>query len=337
VISSPSSPCFLIHTRLEAPDILRQQLKLYALLSPHLDGSGTHNSGWAANTPYGKILVARSERAPGTWLAMAATVPFVQCSRGVVGVTDGWQDLNGSFVPGNLPFLMDWSFDSALDSNIALTGQIDLTKGDEFVLGLAFGETLNSAVKRVRLTLSLPFQRDPVDPPERYNHLEEFLGGWERAQDGLILPGNGVTGDNDRLFRMSRSILMAHEDKTYGGALIAALSIPWGEFRDDDDFGYHLVWTRDIPLLSTPCGPSITPRAGSWFLLISRRAIREKAGEDTTKTAMEIILMAGHSMGPAEDAYGFCSRANEATMNWPPAEMQRRWFGQSKTSLKTQA
>ncbi len=191
-------------------------------------------------------MVARSERGRGTWLAMAATVPFVQCSCGIVGVTDGWQDLNGSSLPGNEPFVMDWSFDSAVDSNIALTAQIDLTRGDDFVLGLAFGETLNSAVERVRMSLSLPFQRNPGDPPEQYNHLEEFLGGWERAQEGLILPGNGVTGDNDRLFRMSRSILMAHEDKTYGGALIAALSIPWGGFRDDGDFGYHLVWTRDM-------------------------------------------------------------------------------------------
>ncbi len=274
VISSPSSPCLLIHTRLEAPDLLRQELKLYALLSPHLGGSGTHNSGWAANTPFGKILVARSGRAPSTWLAMAATVPFVQCSCGIVGVTDGWQDLNGSSVPGNLPYSMDWSFDSALDSNIALTAQIDLTRGDEFVLGLAFGETLNSAIERVRLNLSSPFQRDPTDPPERYNHLEEFLDGWERAQNGLILPGEGVTGDNDRLFRMSRSILMAHEDKTYGGALIAALSIPWGEFRDDDDLGYHLVWTRDMcngagALLAS--GDHVTPLRALFFLATVQR------------------------------------------------------------------
>jgi glucoamylase len=60
VISSPSSPCLLIHTRLEAPVLLRQQLKLYALLAPHLDGSGAHNSGWAANTPFGKIRCAYS-------------------------------------------------------------------------------------------------------------------------------------------------------------------------------------------------------------------------------------------------------------------------------------
>ena len=42
-------------------------------------------------------------------------------------------------------------------------------------------------------------------------------------------------------------MILAHEDKTYDGALIASLSIPWGEFMSDDDLGgYHLVWTRDM-------------------------------------------------------------------------------------------
>ena len=42
------------------------------------------------------------------------------------------------------------------------------------------------------------------------------------------------------------SLLLAHEDKTYPGALIASLAIPWGEAKDDRDRGgYHLVWTRD--------------------------------------------------------------------------------------------
>jgi glucoamylase len=42
-------------------------------------------------------------------------------------------------------------------------------------------------------------------------------------------------------------LLLAHEDKTYPGATIASLSIPWGEVRGDEDLGgYHLVWTRDM-------------------------------------------------------------------------------------------
>ncbi len=50
-----------------------------------------------------------------------------------------------------------------------------------------------------------------------------------------------------RFIAAARELLLAHEDKTYPGALIASLSIPWGEAKSDDDLGgYHLVWTRDM-------------------------------------------------------------------------------------------
>jgi glucoamylase len=154
--------------------------------------------------------------------------------------------LAGNAVPGNRSYVMDWLFDCALDSNIALTAEVDLSTANEFTLGLAFGETLNSAVQRLRQTLSVPFQRSAADPPERYNHLDHFLSGWSQLQNGTVPPGASVTGDGGCLYHISRSVLQAHEDKTYDGALIAGLSIPWGDTADDCDFGYHLVWTRDM-------------------------------------------------------------------------------------------
>ena len=45
----------------------------------------------------------------------------------------------------------------------------------------------------------------------------------------------------------SFNLLRAHEDKSYPGAFIASLAIPWGEAAgDEDQGGYHLVWTRDM-------------------------------------------------------------------------------------------
>jgi len=56
-----------------------------------------------------------------------------------------------------------------------------------------------------------------------------------------------ASGDGGRLYHSSHSLLLAHEDKTYPGAMIASLSIPWGEVKGDEDLGgYHLVWTRDM-------------------------------------------------------------------------------------------
>src|SRR5881296_3158433 len=77
------------------------------------------------------------------------------------------------------------------------------------------------------------------------------------------------------MYRLSRCVLLAHEDKVFQGALVASLSIPWGETKSDNDRGgYHLVWTRDLvqsatALLAT--GQTGTPlRALIWLAALQR-------------------------------------------------------------------
>src|SRR5262249_42510929 len=41
------------------------------------------------------------------------------------------------------------------------------------------------------------------------------------------------------------TVLRAHLDKTYPGAMVASLSVPWGDTGDERG-GYHLVWPRDL-------------------------------------------------------------------------------------------
>jgi glucoamylase len=36
-----------------------------------------------------------------------------------------------------------------------------------------------------------------------------------------------------------------HQDKTYPGAMVASLSVPWGNTKEERE-GYHLVWPRDL-------------------------------------------------------------------------------------------
>jgi GH15 family glucan-1,4-alpha-glucosidase len=55
------------------------------------------------------------------------------------------------------------------------------------------------------------------------------------------------TGPLDREAQLSAAILKAHEDRAYPGALVASLSIPWGNSMDTLG-GYHLVWPRDATL-----------------------------------------------------------------------------------------
>jgi glucoamylase len=227
VIADPHRPCVLVHTRLEAEDDVLARLRLYALLAPHLDGGGRGNSGNVVATSWGKVLAAHKG---GTWLVLGASVPFRRCSCGYVGTTDGWQDLAHDF-------RMDWEFDCAPDGNIALTGELDIRQSREFVLALAFGDTLHHALVTMTQALATPFS----------GHRVRFVEQWQRASRHLLPLTEKAAGDGGRLYHVSHGVLLAHEDKTYDGAVIASLSIPWGESASDDNLGgYHLVWPRDM-------------------------------------------------------------------------------------------
>jgi len=226
IITDPQRACLLVQTRITAPAEVLPRLRLYALLAPHLDVGGWGNSGHVVEQAGREVLVANKA---GVWLALAATVPFVRRSCGYVGRSDGWTDLAANFA-------MDWEFDAAEDGNIALTGQLDIGVAQEFVLGLAFGDSLHNALSTLSQSLGLPFTE----------HKRQFVAQWKGAgkrSERL----DACSGDSGRLYHVSRSLLLAHEDKTYRGALIASLSIPWGETKGDDNLGgYHLVWTRDM-------------------------------------------------------------------------------------------
>lgn len=189
VIANPHQDCVLIHTRLEGQAELLAKLQLYVLLAPHLEVGGWGNSGNVARTPWGDVLTAHKGQ---TWLALAATIPFLRCSCGYVGTTDGWQDLSENFQ-------MDWQFDSAANGNIALTGEIDLRRGHEFVLGLAFGESLHKTMVTLGQTLGVPFEQ----------HRERFIEQWHRAGEHM-LPGKDQTaGDGGHLYHVSHSLILA--------------------------------------------------------------------------------------------------------------------------------
>lgn len=227
LIAAPHQDCLLMRTLVEADAEVLAKLRLYVLLAPHLEVGGQHNDGNVAQTNRGHVLTAHKG---GTWLVLVASVPFARCSCGYVGTTDGWQDLIRDFQ-------MDFTFDSALDGNIALTAEIDVRQTPEFVLALAFGDSLHQALMSASQALGVPFTAQRT----------RFIQQWRRAGEHLSAPTEKVTGDGGRLYRASHGLILAHEDKRYDGAMIASLSIPWGDYAGDDDLGgYHLVWTRDM-------------------------------------------------------------------------------------------
>ena len=226
IITDPHLACVLQRTKVTGNESFISKLRLYALCAPHLEVGGWGNNGYVAEVNGRKILMARKQ---GTWLALAATVPFSRVSCGYVGRSDGWTDLAANFQ-------MDWEFDHATDGNIALTGQLDLSAHREFTLGLAFGDTQHHAITTLFQALGTPFEE----------HHKRYTEQWDRTS-AHQMPLEKVSSDKGNLYHSSFSLILAHEDKSYPGALIASLSIPWGEAAGDkDQGGYHLVWTRDM-------------------------------------------------------------------------------------------
>ena len=226
VIAAPHLPCILQHTRLEGDESFVSRLRLYVLCAPHLGVGGRGNNGYVLQVAGREILAAEKG---GVWVAIAASLPFTRLSCGYAGASDGWRDLSDNF-------RFDWEFDQALDGNIALTGELVPGNHREFTLALAFGDGQNNAVSTLFQALGFPFDE----------HHRRYVEQWNRACR-KIYPVKEVYGDGGQLYHSSLSLLLAHEDKTYPGAFIASLSIPWGESKGDEDTGgYHLVWTRDM-------------------------------------------------------------------------------------------
>ncbi|MBV8771677.1 MAG: glucan 1,4-alpha-glucosidase [Deltaproteobacteria bacterium] len=254
VITDPHQPCLLVDTRVEGDLRWLRKLHVYALLAPHLEVGGWGNNGNVARIAGREFLTGHKN---GTWLAMAATSPFVASSCGYVGSTDGWQDLAAHFG-------LTKKFAAALDGNIALTGEIDLSLGYQFTLAVGFGHTLHRAVTTVFQSLGIPFSENRA----------RFLEQWERVCTRLN-PLEKFSGDKGQLYRRSRELILAHEDKNYAGAMIASLSIPWGEAHGDEDLGgYHLVWTRDLVNTATglmAAGDLVTPLRALIYLACTQQ------------------------------------------------------------------
>lgn len=252
VLTDPHRSVLLVHTRLEISDAaLRGKLKLYALLAPQ----GAENSAWCSEI--GADTLLHAERG-NIHLVLGSSCGFSRRSVGFVGFSDGWQDVTKHLK-------MDWEFRAAENGNVAMIGEIVVPPSGEFTLGVACGGSYQSTAVKLLQAMADPFA----------THRDGYVRQWQRAVVNPKFDFSGDTGDAGHMYRLSRFVLLAHEDKVFQGALVASMSIPWGETKSDNDRGgYHLVWTRDLvqsasALLAT--GQTQTPlRALIWLAAIQR-------------------------------------------------------------------
>jgi len=221
VAPDPERDVLLIDVTLEGDPTLLP----YALLAPHLGGTGHGNTATvyvergrtvlaAEQGPFGLALAAADEDQNDAWLSASA---------GYVGASDGWQDFqrNGA---------MTWRYLRAGPGNVALMGQLPR----RVTLALAFGGSRKSAATLAISALIQDFDAVWDDHVARWRAWHPALHVDERLPAAL----------RDQV-RLSAMVLRTHQDKTFPGAMVASLSIPWGNSRDDIG-GYHLVWPRDL-------------------------------------------------------------------------------------------
>ncbi len=334
LIADPHLSSVLLHTRVEVAPPLSHSLRLFVLCAPHLDGIGSHNCAEIGEAVGRTVLYAHRD---STWMAIAATVPLHYASAGYVGASDGWSDLAAHLHP-------TFAFQRASDGNVALCAELDLSHTREFTLGLAFGNAREAAVNALMQSLDPPFEGVRT----------HFVEQWRRtAEHRLPLEAHAQDGGN--LYHRSVSLLLAHEDKTYPGALIASLSIPWGETKGDEDLGgYHLVWTRDLVnsasgLLAS--GDHATARRALLYLAASQHPDGGFAqnfwlngtpywsGVQLDEVAFPILLawrLRRHGALNGIDAYPMVARAAGYLMRHGPATQEERWEeagGYSPSSL----
>lgn len=231
-----------------------KNLKCYTVCNPRLDIAGNNNNAHSLSSADRPVLAAEK----GHWLVLTADPPFERTSCGYVGSSDGATDVKQHR-------RMEWQFDKALNGNIALTGEIDLARHSEFTIAIAFGETLHAALTAALHCVSTSF--DKVS--------EAFRRGW-RQSTGSRSNAWAITSDGGALFHCSCDVLTTHKDKTYLGAIIAALAIPFGEVLTNPEGrgGYHLVWPRDMvngasALLAA--GDPRTPLQSLIYLAVAQR------------------------------------------------------------------
>lgn len=336
IVVDPHSSVLLMHTRLEIMDPkLRGKLHLYALLAPHLKGTGKNNSARWCGLDGRKLFDVQREDID---MSFGCTPDFTRRSVGYVGFSDGWQDLMDNFT-------MDWEFEQAEDGNIAVMGEIDLSDTMQFTLGVGFGRTRHSASAHLLQAFATPFAEQR----------EKYISQWQRTRAEVDLSAH--TKDAGSLMRLSQCVLLAHEDKTFQGAFVASLSIPWGDTKDDSDRGgYHLVWTRDMVQTATAllaCGQTESPlRALIWLACVQaangslpqNSSISGDAywkGIQLDEVAVPILLAWRLQQADALrqfDPWPLVSRAAQYLILHGPVTSQERWeeaSGYSPSTLAT--
>ena len=224
VCADPERDVLLLDFHLEGGAALRP----YLLCSARLGEDAENNCAWvgdwegrpvlwAEQGPFGLALTCRN----------ADGYPALErCTVGEVGASDLWQDFhqNGR---------MQWAYQEAGPGEVALAGRLPR----QGTLALGLGTSKEAAATNAWSSLAEGFQSRAADYSAGWN-------AWHQRHPTHHCVSK-LPAAAKALYARSTNILKVHEDRTFPGAMVASLSVPWGESSDSRG-GYHLVWSRDL-------------------------------------------------------------------------------------------
>lgn len=225
ICADPLRDVLLMDFQLEGDADLRP----YLLCAARLGEDAEHNQAWvgqwegrpvlwAQQGPFGLAIACRNPEAlPG----------LENPSVGEVGASDLWQDFHAN---GR----MLWQYQEAGPGEVSLSARLPR----QGTLALGLGTSKEAAATLAWSSLAGGFAAAEAD----------YQGAWKawhgrqpiRPELKRKLPAAAQS-----LYTRSANVLKVHQDRTFPGALVASLSVPWGEASDSRG-GYHLVWSRDL-------------------------------------------------------------------------------------------
>ena len=210
-------------------ELVGDGLRLYVIVAPRLGGDATRNEAaaanwcgwpvlWAQQGPFGLALAAMDR---------SGAASLGPRSVGCVGESDGWQDFDRHGA-------MQWQYADAGPGEVALTAGLPA----QGTLAVGISTSPEAAATLARQSLLSGFA--PA--------WGAYCDGWRRWLAGLDWPaqlGQLLPAEVEALARRSAVVIRCHADRTFPGAIVASLSVPWGESSSSRG-GYHLVWARDL-------------------------------------------------------------------------------------------
>jgi glucoamylase len=258
-VTDSSRPTVLMRSRFVALKGRLSDYRLYVRHDPTLNGNGgggTGNGGaddGALASAGGHTLLigadvvtktnaANRDYAIPVYSALDVTGGLQQATNGFAGQSsDGLQQLDASHALTDL-------HDSATHGNVVQTGRVSLGHDGEFTLALGYGDSQAHAIAASQRSLNDGFG----------DARQDYERGWHAYDGGLVRPEDpkGVSPSHwsDILdeYYLSANYVKAAEDKTFPGAVAAALTSPWGQAVSAGDpkntyFGsYREVFARDL-------------------------------------------------------------------------------------------